>query len=128
MLEAGIRGVLAFPLTVGAVGFGVLEVYVDDVGDLETEAIATITNLARVATEILFDGRGSDGAGALDLLAALDHRIEIHQAQGMVMVALGTSLVDALLSACARLPAEPAPAGAGPPGHRRHRRPLKWAP
>ena len=97
VLEAGIRGVLAFPLTVGAVRFGVLEVYVDHVGDLDPEAIATITNLARVATEILFDGRGSDGAGALDLLAALDHRIEIHQAQGMVMVALGTSLVDAQL-------------------------------
>ena len=97
VLESGIGGVLAFPLAVGAVGFGVLEVYVEKRGALDSEVVATATNLARVATEILFDGRGSDGAGSIDLITALDHRVEIHQAQGMVMVCLGVSLVDALL-------------------------------
>ena len=97
VLDSGIGGVLAFPLAVGAVGFGVLEVFVATTRPLDGDDVATAMNLARVATEILYDGRGTDGIGSLDLVTALDHRVEIHQAQGMVMVALGVSLVDALL-------------------------------
>ena len=97
VLEAGIGGVLAFPLAVGAVGFGVLEVYVAKAGAFNGDGLANATNLARVATEILYDGRGTDGVGSLDLVTALDHRVEIHQAQGMVMVALGVTMVDALM-------------------------------
>ena len=97
LLERGVGCVLAFPLSVGAVGFGVLEGYGAARATVDADTTGMLTALARVATEVLLDGRGVDGSGALELSAALDHRIEIHQAQGMVMVALQVSLREALL-------------------------------
>lgn len=97
LLERGVGCVLAFPLSVGAVGFGVLEGYGAARSTVDPETAGMLAALARVATEVLLDGPGVDGSGALELSAALDHRIEIHQAQGMVMVALQVSLVEALL-------------------------------
>jgi hypothetical protein len=79
------------------VGFGVLEGYGAARATVDADTTGMLTALARVATEVLLDGRGLYGTGALELSAALDHRIEIHQAQGMVMVALHVSLREALL-------------------------------
>ncbi len=96
-LEAGVGGVLAFPLSVGGVGFGVLEGFDVARPRVEEETTAMMSAFARVAAEIIVDGRGvDDGSGAMELSAALDYRTEIHQAQGMVMVTLEVSLVDAL--------------------------------
>ena len=54
--------------------------------------------LSDLATEALLVGSDARTDGRLDpdLESALDFRSEIYQAQGMVMVALGTDLSDAL--------------------------------
>jgi hypothetical protein len=97
-LEAGVAAVFAFPLHVGGVALGVLDVYVDRPGRLTEEQVAMALTFAQIATEILLDGELTTPDGSLDptLADALNYRAEIHQAQGMLMVSLGVSLADAL--------------------------------
>ena len=97
LLDQGVGCVLAFPLTIGAVGFGVLEGYDATRAAVAPEVTGMMTAFARVATEAMLAEPVADGAGAAGLSAALEPRVEIHQAQGMVMVALGVSLADALV-------------------------------
>ena len=89
-LSAGVGAVFAFPLNVGAAGFGVLDVYAERPGSLSSEQIAMALTFAQIATEILVDGDLTTAGGELDrgLSHALDYRAEIHQAQGMAMVDL----------------------------------------
>lgn len=93
----GIMAVFAFPLQVGAVRVGVFTLYHDKPGRLASSDLATCLLMAELATERLIESRAAD-AGAVDpsLEAAADVRVEIYQAQGMVAVALGISLIDAL--------------------------------
>ena len=97
LLDHGIGCVMAFPLSIGALGFGVLEGYDAARGGVDAEATGMMTAFARVATEALVDGPEAGGSGARELSATIEPRIEIHQAQGMVMVALEVTLVEALL-------------------------------
>ena len=96
--ESGVVAVFAFPLQVGAVVLGVLDVYADLPGSLSDEQVATALTSAQTATEIILDGHlvSSDGRLDRDLSTALDHRAEIYQAQGMVMVDLGLDPAEAL--------------------------------
>jgi hypothetical protein len=98
-LDAGVGAVFAFPLHVGGVALGVLDVYGESPGSLSQEQLALALAFAQIATEILLDGELADADGALDpaLATALDYRAEIHQAQGMATVSLGVSLEDALV-------------------------------
>ena len=77
-IEAGVAGVFAFPLQVGALCLGVLDVYAVRPGSLSDDQIAAALACARRAIEILLDG--APGLGD-----QIDHRAEIYQAQGMVM-------------------------------------------
>lgn len=94
---AGIVAVFAFPLQVGAVRVGVLTLYNDVPGRLAPADLATCLLMAELATECLIESHAADG-GPIDptMEAAADVRMEIYQAQGMVAVALGISLIDAL--------------------------------
>lgn len=96
--DAGVCGVFVFPLHVGAVGLGALSVFADRSGSLTDAQVATGLSFAEVATELLID-HGTTTAGTIDpgLEHALSHRAEIYQAQGMVMVALGVSLLEAMV-------------------------------
>jgi hypothetical protein len=89
-LAAGVRGVFAFPLQVGAMCLGVLDVYAARSGSLGEVQVATALRYARAATAILLDG--SPG-----LADAIDNRAEIYQAQGMVMVARAVGAAEALV-------------------------------
>jgi len=97
-IESGVAGVFAFPLHVGAVVLGVLDVYTDQPGSLSQEQVAAALTTAQRATEILLDGNLVTASGRLDrdLSTVLDHRVEIYQAQGMVVVDLGVDLAEAL--------------------------------
>ena len=97
-IESGVAGVFAFPLHVGAVVLGVLNVYTDQPGSLNQEQIASALTRAQLATEILLDGDLVSAGGRLDrdLSTVLDHRVEIYQAQGMVVVDLSVDLAEAL--------------------------------
>lgn len=97
-LESGVQAVFAFPLHVGGAGFGVLDVFSEQAGSLTRDQVATALTFAQVAVEVLQDGQLTTADGRLEpgLAAALDYRAEIHQAQGMVMVALGVPISEAL--------------------------------
>jgi hypothetical protein len=97
--SADLAAVFAFPLHIGAVGFGVFELYADAPGALDTDQTATAATYAQIGTETLLDGEATtvDGRLVPSLATALDYRSEIAQAQGMVMVDLGISLSEALV-------------------------------
>lgn len=96
-VAAGVTGVFAFPLQVGAICLGVLDVYAARPGSLTDEGLLMTLTFARIATEILLDGDLVEGGDlAPGLGAALDYRAEIYQAQGMIMVARNVGAVEAL--------------------------------
>jgi hypothetical protein len=97
-LDAGVGAVFAFPLQVGAVVLGVMDVYTDRPGSLSQEQVAAALTCAQLATEILIDGDlfSTDGQMGRDLSTVLDHRAEIYQAQGMVVVDLDVEPAEAL--------------------------------
>lgn len=94
---AGVGAVAALPLQVGAVSFGVVTLYFPASGSLSPSALRTGLEFAEFASEVLVDNAVADRDG-LDpgLPAALDTRVQIYQAQGMVMVDLGVGLAEAL--------------------------------
>ena len=96
--DAGVGGVFVFPLQVGAVGLGGLSVFADRAGSLSEDQLSTGLSFAEIATELLLDHATTD-EGEIDpgLDLALGHRAEVYQAQGMVMIALGVSLLEALV-------------------------------
>jgi len=97
-LPSGIVGVFAFPLRVGAARFGVLSLFCNTVRQLEDHEVARGLVISELATEMLLDSSASsvDGEIDSDLKSALGFRGEIYQARGMVMVALGVALPEAL--------------------------------
>jgi hypothetical protein len=96
--EHGVRAVFAFPLQVGAVRLGVLEVYRSSPGILSSNALGQALTFADVAVEALLDGQEQAPPGATEatLGHALDSQFTVYQAQGMAMVDLGVSLADAM--------------------------------
>jgi hypothetical protein len=94
---AGVRAVFAFPLQMGAVRFGVLTLFRDHPGELPRSDLRMCLSMAALATERLINDSTLAG-GELDpsLQEPLDFRNVVYQAQGIVAVALGISLIDAL--------------------------------
>jgi ANTAR domain/GAF domain len=95
----GVRAVFAFPLQIGAVRLGSLDVYREWAGALSVEALSQALTFAEVATMIVLDGqeeavRGESAAGLED---ALESHFEVHQAQGMVMIQLGVDVAEAMV-------------------------------
>ena len=88
----GVQSVFSFPMQEGAASFGVLEAYADRTGPLDADALAMAVAFCRAATEVVLDGGTITAEGELDpgLKASLRDRDRIHQAQGMVMVDLGS--------------------------------------
>jgi hypothetical protein len=96
--EGGIRAVFAFPLQIGAVRMGVLDLFRDCAGPLAGDELPLALTFADVTVAALLDRQedaGVSGAGD-DLAAGVEHRAELFQAQGMVMVQLGVSLTEAM--------------------------------
>ena len=87
--ENGVRAVFAFPLRIGAISLGAMEIYRDEPGPLLPGGIADALSLAEAVTAQIL--RVPLGAGSFVLRAA------VHQATGMVAVQLGTSLAEALV-------------------------------
>jgi GAF domain-containing protein len=96
-LEAGVGAVYVFPLQLGASRFGLLTLYASAPRALTRHESAACLTFAAQATEVLLDGH-LDAPTMLDptLATALRYRSEVYQAQGLVMMDLGISLVDAL--------------------------------
>jgi hypothetical protein len=96
--DQAVRAVFAFPLQVGAARAGAMDVYRDQPGPLSARALTQAFTFAEVAMDALVDGQNNaqNGTTAMDLDDVLANRLEVYQAQGMVMVDLGVGIDDAM--------------------------------
>lgn len=107
---AGLRAVFAFPLRVGAIRVGVLDLYRDTVGVLSPAELTEALSYADAATTIVLGLPSRGGVpGLLDPVTVLDDRAEVHQATGVVSVHGGVTLEEALMLLRARAYAEQRP-------------------
>ncbi|MFI6096518.1 GAF and ANTAR domain-containing protein [Lentzea sp. NPDC051213] len=99
VLAAGVRAVFAFPLRVGAIRVGVLDLYRDTPGLLATLEVADAQAFAEAATVVVLHLQEHDGRAGTDsaLGGPIDSQAVVHQATGMISVQLDVSLVEALL-------------------------------
>ncbi|MCY7402470.1 MAG: GAF domain-containing protein [Nocardioides sp.] len=99
-LEAGIAAIFAFPLQVGRIRLGVLDLYRDTPGALTPDELTEALSFADAATTLLLDlqARDSDDSGLHPDLASSGHNMaEVHQATGMIAVQAAVGLAEALL-------------------------------
>lgn len=96
--DYGVRAVFAFPLQVGAARLGVLDLYREQTGQLSADELSHALSFADVATTVLLDGQqqAPEGLIVYGLDDAVGYHSEVHQAQGMVMVQVGSTLAEAL--------------------------------
>jgi hypothetical protein len=95
---AGVRAVFTFPLQVGAVRLGMMDVFRTEVGMLSAEELALALTFAQVAVSIMLHGQDDHADTADDGFAgALGARSQLFQAQGMAMVQLGVSMAEAMV-------------------------------
>jgi hypothetical protein len=94
--EAGAGAVFAFPLQIGAISPGVLDMYSGVPGGLDTEELADAMAFADTATLLLLDARtdGPEDGGLEDLGG---YRAEIDQATGMLTEQLGVGIEEAFV-------------------------------
>ncbi|MGB3438611.1 MAG: GAF and ANTAR domain-containing protein [Actinophytocola sp.] len=91
----GAAAVFSFPLQVGGVRLGVLELHRRSAGSLTPSQLTDAFLLADAATDTIFDD--VHGVAPLTLPGLVDIQAEVHQATGMVAVDMRVSLAEALL-------------------------------
>jgi hypothetical protein len=108
--DSGVRAVFAFPLQFSAACLGVLDVFREGAGPLTGDELPLAITFADVTVAALLDQQEELSiAGVTDDLA--EHRAELFQAQGMVMVQLGISITEAMARMRAYAYAENRPLG-----------------
>ena len=99
VLAAGVRAIFGFPMRVGAVRIGALNMYCDRPGALSNEQHGDALAMAEIAASVIVmsqaEGPG-DGLVA-ELEGGSDSRLVVHQATGMVAVQLKMSVASALI-------------------------------
>ena len=98
-LAAGVRAVFGFPLQVGAVRLGALNLYSDRPGVLTYEQHADALVLADVVAQaiLVLQADAPPGMLAIELEAGSDLHHIVHQAAGMVAAQLDVSVGRALI-------------------------------
>ncbi len=98
-LDAGVRAIFGFPLHVGAVRLGALNLYSDRPGMLSDEQHADALVMADVAAEavLLLQANAPRGGLAAELEKGADFHYVVHQASGMVAAQLDVSVGQALV-------------------------------
>ena len=98
-LDAGVRAIFGFPLRVGAVRLGALNLYRDRSGPLSDDEHADALVMADVSAQAVLVLQADAPAGALAaaLVAGAELHYVVHQASGMVAAQLDTSVTDALI-------------------------------
>ncbi len=96
---AGARAVFGFPLQVGAVRLGALNLYRDQAGPLNSDQHADARVMAGVAARAVLATQAQAPVGVLaaELEAGADFHFVVHQAAGMVSAQLDVSVVEALV-------------------------------
>ena len=98
-IAAGARAVFGFPLQVGAVRLGALNLYRDQPGPMSTEQHADALVMADVsaAAVLMMQANAPPGKVAVELERGADFRYVVHQASGMVAVQLNVSIAQAMI-------------------------------
>ena len=97
-VAAGARAIFGFPLQVGSVRLGALNLYRDQPGALTDDQHADALVVSEVAARAVLDmqAHAPPGAIAAELIDS-DFRFVVHQASGMVSVQLAVSVAEALI-------------------------------
>ncbi len=97
-VAAGARGVFGFPLELGGVRLGALNLFRDRPGPMTDDQYADTLVLAGAAAQavLTMQAHASPGALSKKLEEGADLRFVVHQASGMVAVHLGVSVGEAL--------------------------------
>lgn len=98
-VQAGVRAVFGFPLQVGVVRLGALNLYRDRPGALTDDQHAEALVMADVAAQavLVLQAHAPAGMIAAELEAGADFHYVVHQASGMVAAQLETSVAHALI-------------------------------
>jgi hypothetical protein len=103
-IEAGALAVFGFPLEVGAIRLGALNLYRDRPGRLSAEQHANGLGLADIVANavLVLQADAPPGRLAAELEAGADFQFVVHQAAGMVAAQLDVSVAHALIRLRAR--------------------------
>jgi GAF domain-containing protein len=97
--KAGVRAVFGFPLRIGVIKVGVMDLYRDKPGPLTPGQLSAALLGADAAARSMLDLDASTSTAFADVESDRSaHRFEVHQATGMVKVQLGSSMADALIT------------------------------
>jgi len=98
-VNAGVRAVFGFPVRVGTVRLGALNLYRDRPGPLDPGQHADALVLADVVARWVLDAQAGapDGALAQELENGADFHFAVHNAAGIVSVQEGISVTEALI-------------------------------
>ena len=98
-VQAGARAVFGFPLRVGTVRLGALNLYRDRPGPLSGDQHADALVVADVAARWVLEAQAGapPGAAAAELESGADFHFAVHNAAGIVSVQQGTSITEALI-------------------------------
>jgi hypothetical protein len=99
VLRAGVRAVFGFPLRVGTVRLGALNLYRDRPGPLSGDQHADALVMADVAARWVLETQAGAPAGAVaqELEIGADFHYIVHNAAGIVSVQEGISVTEALI-------------------------------
>lgn len=104
---AGVKAVFAFPLRVGAISVGVMDLYRDTVGDLSSSQLrGALLAADAAALAVLHLDLDGDEAFADSVDSRSTYQLQVHQATGMVMGQLNVTIEQAFLLLRARAFAE----------------------
>lgn len=98
-IAAGVRAVFGFPLRVGTVELGALNLYRDRSGALTDDQYADALVLADLAAELVLLTQAGAAPGELATEPAVNAGLHavVHQASGMVSAQMGVRVEDALV-------------------------------
>jgi hypothetical protein len=98
-VEAGARAVFGFPLQVGAVRLGAMNLYSDRPQELTDDQHADALVMADVAAQalLIMQAHASPGALAAELEVGSNFQYVVHQASGMVAAQLDVNVAQALI-------------------------------
>ena len=99
MLQAGVRAVFGFPLRVGTVHLGALNLYRDLPGPLTGDQHADALVIADVAARLVLEAQAgaSPDAVAEELEAGANFHFAVHNAAGIISVQEGISVTESLI-------------------------------
>ena len=98
-IEAGVRAIFAFPLQVGTIRLGALDLYRDGPGALRDDQHADAMVMADVIANWVLDVQADapEDSVAEELDRDADFHYVVHNAAGMVSVQLGVTVTEALI-------------------------------